>query len=90
VLPEEPPSPDEARNLAYLRALAKKGENADLEAKEADVAALRQEVAIARSGIDADSPLGRIFLRGYDGDLTDVEGVKAAAAELGIPLREGA
>jgi hypothetical protein len=84
---QEPPSPDENRNLQYLRTLAQKGENVDVEAMEAEVSALRQQVAIARTGIDAESPLGKLFLRGYEGDLNDVDAVKATARELGIPFR---
>ena len=82
---QEPPIPDEDANLHRLRELAKKGEN--VEQMEADLSSVCQDLAIARTGIDSDSPLGRVFLKGYDGDLTDVDAVKAAARSLGIPFR---
>jgi hypothetical protein len=72
-------------NLAKLRELAKKGEN--VEQMEAELVAVRQDLAVARSGIDSDSPLGKLFLRGYEGDLADVESVKAAATALGVPMK---
>lgn len=49
--------------------------------------ALQRENALLRSGIDLESPLGKFFVESYGGDLTDVEGLRAKAAELGVPFK---
>lgn len=74
--------PNENPNLARLR---EKADRAD--ALEVELAASKRETAIVRSGIDAESPLGKLFLRGFDGDPTDVEALTAAAREVGVPFR---
>jgi hypothetical protein len=78
---------EESPDIKQLRKLAKQGEKAA--ELEAEATKLRQELAIVRSGIDADTPLGKLFLKGYDGDLTDVDSMKAAAQEVGVPFKEG-
>ena len=83
--PQDPPQPQaEDSNLARLRELARGGSEAIKEA-----AALREELALIRSGISAESKLGAVFLKGYDGDRTDPDAMRAAAAELEIPFRDG-
>ena len=49
--------------------------------------ALQLENALLRSGIDLEHPLGKYFVESYKGDQTDVEGLRAKAAELGVPFR---
>ena len=46
-------------------------------AEAAEAEQLRREVAFLRAGVDADSPLGQVFQKGYDGEL-DVEAIKTA------------
>ena len=40
-----------------------------------------------RSGVDLESPLGKFFVETYTGDPGDIEGLKAKAAELGVPIQ---
>lgn len=84
----EEPSEEGNQNLRQLRQLAKKGEKA--EALEAEAAQLRRDLAIARSGIDESTPIGKLFLKGFDGDWSDPDAVKAAAEEAGVPFKDGA
>ena len=76
--------PDEGPNMARLRELAKRGEAAD--AAEARASAAERRIAILESGIDTTTPLGKFFTESFQGDLTDVEAVKTAATELGVPF----
>lgn len=41
----------------------------------------RREAAFARAGVDDSTPLGRMFVRGYEGDAS-VEAIKTAAEEI--------
>lgn len=59
-----------------LRDNRKRAADADKELQAA-----RREVAFARAGVDDTTPLGRMFVRGYDGDAT-VDAIKAAAEEI--------
>jgi hypothetical protein len=72
----------ENRNLAHLR---EKAERAD--ALEAELAQLRREAAVAKSGIDSDHPLGKFFVEHYDGDISDTEALVAKAKEMGVPIK---
>src|SRR5581483_4089142 len=54
------------------------------EAAAAEAAELRRERAFRRAGIDPDDPAARYFVKGYDGDLDDLDSIKAAAIEARI------
>jgi hypothetical protein len=69
-------------NIRQLREKAKAADEA-----LAALAQAKRENVILRSGIDVDSKLGQMFLKAYDGDLDDIEALKAAAKEIGVPFR---
>lgn len=48
---------------------------------EAEMASARRDLAFARAGVDDSTALGRMFVRGYDGEPT-VEAIKTAAEEI--------
>jgi hypothetical protein len=48
---------------------------------EQELAASRREAALARAGIDDSTPLGKMFAKSYDGDIS-VDAIKAAAEEI--------
>ena len=50
------------------------------------MAQLQRENAMLKTGVDLESPLGKFFVETYTGDPGDIEGLKAKAAELGIPV----
>ena len=76
-------APEQAQENHNLKLLREKADNADKATKEA--ADLRRELAVLKSGIDADSKFGKLFLKSYDGEATP-EAIKAAAEEYGIPM----
>jgi hypothetical protein len=51
---------------------------------QAALPALKRENALMRSGVDLESPLGQLFVKGYDGELT-AEAIRAEAERYGIP-----
>lgn len=54
---------------------------------EASLAAQQRELTFLRAGVDLDTPVGKLFAKGYDGPLDDVEAVKSSAREVGaIPV----
>lgn len=65
----------EARDRAVARA-------AELETQLAASNSLARENAMLRAGVDLESPVGKLFAKGYDGEL-DVEAVKAEWSTLG-------
>lgn len=73
-----PETPSELRE-AYERA---KNEAAEANAQLAVQGATAKENIFLRAGVDIDTPLGKLFFNGYDGEL-DVDKVKAYAAEIG-------
>lgn len=58
-------------NLAELRAAADRGRKAE------------RENAFLRAGVDLESPVGKMFAKGFDGDIADIDGLKASAKEVG-------
>lgn len=57
---------------------------ADADARiEAETATLRRELAFTKAGIDTDTPAGKIFAKGYEGEL-DVAAITAAASDMGL------
>jgi len=77
---ETPPVVDSDGNppndIRALRDAAEDGKKARREADEA-----KRELAFLRAGVDLDSPLGKMFVKGYDGDL-EPEAIKTAYAEI--------
>jgi len=71
--------------LRDLRKQAKDGKQAKREAElakqEADAA--RRELALLKSGIDINSPTGKLFAKSYEGELT-AEAIKAEAEQYGL------
>jgi len=70
----------ENANLRQLREKAKAGEQA-----LAKLAEFERKDAIRESGIDTNTPLGKLFLKSYDGELT-ADALKEAAGEYGVPI----
>jgi hypothetical protein len=68
-------------NVRHLREKAERADEAT-----AALAAAKRENGVLKAGINLESPLGKFFVESYNGDPADVEGLKAKAAELGIPL----
>lgn len=65
-------------NLVELREAAKRGRTAAQEA-----AALKRENAFLKAGVPTDSPLGEMFAKAYDGELT-AEAISEAASKIGL------
>jgi hypothetical protein len=63
-----------------LNAKARQAKKASAEAEEA--AAAKRELAFVKAGVDTDSPLGKLLLKGYSGELT-AEAIKAEAISVG-------
>lgn len=74
---------------AQLREYAERQkERADAaEAALAEAAEAKREIAFLRGGVDPDSPLGKLFVKGYDGDLTP-DAVREAWSTLQPPAPE--
>jgi hypothetical protein len=55
--------------VADLRRQAKEGKSAKKEAEDAkaQLASLQRESAFMKAGVDLDTPLGKMFAKGYDG-----------------------
>lgn len=73
---------------AWVRKLekdAKDGKDARREAEQLRLEAetAKKENAFLKAGIDLDSPLGKMFAKGYDGELT-VDALKSAASAVGL------
>ena len=64
-------------DIKALREAAKAGKAAQAEAER-----LQRELAFAKAGIDTDSKLGSMLAKTYEGDLGDIEALKAEWAEL--------
>ncbi len=68
-----------AEDLIGLRAKAKHGERADTATAELEAA--KRELAFVRAGVNLDSPMGRLFVKGYDGEST-LDATTAAWGEV--------
>lgn len=73
----EQPEPD-AKGVRDLRAAASRGEKA-----RAENEGLKREMAFMKAGIDTESKAGKLLLKAYDGDLTDISALKAEGESLG-------
>ena len=76
----------ESQENPNLKLLREKAKTADEALKQ--VADLSRKLAVIESGIDAETPMGKLFLKAYDGEAS-ADAIKAAAAEYGI-LPKGA
>src|SRR6266566_2787510 len=65
----------------WLKNTRKKARQADAAMAERDAA--KRELMLMKAGIDLETPHGRLFAKGYDGDLT-LEAVKASATDYGL------
>lgn len=79
------PQRDSRKFVRKLEQEAKEGKRAKAEAEEAkaELAKAKRDLALAQAGIDVNSPTGKLFVKGYDGEPT-VEAIKAAASEYGL------
>jgi hypothetical protein len=70
--------------VADLRRQAKEGKSAKKEAEDAkaQLASLQRESAFMKAGVDLDTPLGKMFAKGYDGELS-VDAIKQAGSAVG-------
>ena len=68
-----------------LRKQAKDGKQAKREAESArsEADAAKRELALLKSGIDVNSPTGKLFAKSYEGELT-AEAIKAEAEQYGL------
>lgn len=71
---------DQAKNQREIARQAEANAKAAEDAK-AEAAAAQRELAFFRAGINADSDVGKMFVKGYDGELT-AEAIKEAAAKI--------
>lgn len=79
-------SPDDARGLRkQLQEALERAQRAEAEAESAKQAAAR-DAAFAKAGVP-DSPLGQMFAKSYDGDLTP-DAVRKAAIDVGLLSQE--
>lgn len=76
---------DGGNESAHIRHLRERAEAAT--AAEVRAAAAERRLAVLEAGIDTDNPMGKFFVEHYDGDMTDIEALKAAATAHGIPLK---
>lgn len=67
-------------NQENIRALRQAADDGRVARQEADE--LRKQLTFAKAGIDTDSKLGKMLLATYEGDLNDVDALKAEWAEL--------
>lgn len=65
----------------HIKALRDKAKQAD--SISAEKSALERKVAVLEAGVNTSTPLGQMFLKSYEGDLT-AEAIQAAAAEVGL------
>lgn len=78
------PTPESAEVVQYLREQARLGD---------EVTRMKREIAIVRSGVDTDHPLGKLFIRALERsdnwenpDWTPEE-IRATAAVYDVPMR---
>jgi peptidoglycan hydrolase-like protein with peptidoglycan-binding domain len=72
---------DQGTDPEWLKNTRKKARLADAAIAERDAA--KRELMLMKAGIDLETPHGRLFAKGYDGEIT-VEAVKAAATDYGL------
>lgn len=72
---------DNQKESEDIKALRKKAKSHDDAVARAEAA--ERKLALRDAGIP-NSPLGKLFEKGYDGDWSDIDSLKAAAVEYGI------
>lgn len=72
---------DESNDLRNLRRKAKKADQ--LERENAEGNAAKRELAFLKAGVDTSTPIGQLYMNGYDGEL-DAEAIKAGYEALGM------
>ena len=75
-------APEDSANVKQLREKALRVDEATTA-----LAAAQRKIAVLESGIDAETPLAKMFLKAYDGDFADTEALIAAAKEIGVPMK---
>ena len=71
---------DESNDMRNLRRKARAHDKMAADLEEANSA--KRELAFLKAGVDTESPIGKLFMRAYDGEL-DKESLTTAFAELG-------
>lgn len=77
--------PDEKPYVRMKREDIQALEAAAARAKDMDV--VQRELMMTKAGIDTDTPMGKMFFKAYEGDLTK-EAIATAAQEIGIIERQ--
>ena len=79
------PARDSRQFVRKLEQEAKEGKAAKRQAEDArnEADAAKRELALIKSGVDVESPTGKLFAKAYDGEIS-VEAIKAAATEYGL------
>jgi hypothetical protein len=78
-LPDE--DHDHDPDIRELRQRAKAVDRAEAETRR-----LERRIAILESGLDVESPIGQLWNKSYQGEVTP-EALKAEAERYGIPMR---
>ena len=76
-------SQDSGRNPLCERMKQLEAENAALKAKAEEVSAAARKLEFVEAGVDANLPLAKYFVKGYDGELTP-DAIRQAAIEAQI------
>lgn len=71
----------QGEDIKLLRERAKQFDQA-----QAALPALQRENAWLKSGLDLESPVGQLFVKGYSGEFT-ADAIKAEAAKYGVPQK---
>ena len=75
-------SQESAEDSDLVRRL--RAEIKDRNSRLAEAETARRELAFVKAGIDTSSKLGQLFAKSFEGDVSDVEAIKAEAKELGL------
>lgn len=78
---EIPEQEENGSDPDWLKNTRKKARQADAAMAERDAA--KRELVLMKAGIDLETPHGRLFAKGYDGEIT-LDAVKAAATDYGL------
>lgn len=77
--------PTGTQDSGFRKRLEREAQRAKEAAAEAlaEANAAKREAAFLKAGVNPDSPLGKMFTKSYDGDLS-VDAIKTAASEVGL------
>lgn len=78
----------EQQDTSLIKDLRKKANDGQKAKREAEIAtneanAAKRELALLKSGVDVNSPTGKLFAKSYEGELTP-EAIKAEAEQYGL------